>query len=61
MVIITGASDGLGKELARILTEAGKDVVNISRTENQDVYLNIKCDLMDDTQISGESRRMDAG
>ena len=61
MVIITCASDGLGKELARILTEAGKDVVNISRTENQDVYLNIKCDLMDDTQISGESRRMDAG
>lgn len=45
MIVITGASDGLGKELAKICGEAGKTVVNISRTESQCAKHNIRCDL----------------
>ncbi len=44
MIVITGASDGLGKELATVFKEAGKTVVNVSRTQN-DAVENIICDL----------------
>lgn len=33
MIVITGASDGLGHELAKLYKDAGKTVVNISRHE----------------------------
>ncbi len=31
MIVITGASDGLGQQLAKAYQQAGKTVVNISR------------------------------
>lgn len=45
-VIITGASDGLGKAIAEICLKNGMKVVNISRSEsNLNGICNIKCDL----------------
>jgi len=41
MIIITGASDGLGKQVAKLYKEAGKKVVNISRHESEYADVNI--------------------
>lgn len=35
MILITGASDGLGLQLAKLYKEAGKKVVNISRNNSE--------------------------
>jgi NADP-dependent 3-hydroxy acid dehydrogenase YdfG len=52
MIIITGASDGLGKELARIYLEAGKKVIGISRGDCAVGVEHLKTDLMDMDSIS---------
>jgi NAD(P)-dependent dehydrogenase (short-subunit alcohol dehydrogenase family) len=51
MVIITGASDGLGLELARLFVADGKRVINISRRPSPAARLNIAADLTDATAI----------
>ena len=45
MIVITGASDGLGLQLAKIYKEAGKTVVNISRRKSDFASVNILHDL----------------
>lgn len=45
MIIITGASDGLGHELAKVFKDAGKTVVNISRRECSVADHNLLYDL----------------
>lgn len=45
MILVTGASDGLGKEIARIYKEAGKTVVNLSRRESEFADHNLLHDL----------------
>lgn len=53
MVIITGASDGLGFALAKLLTKKGKKVVSLSRSKPlQDDIGWKKTDLMDTESIS---------
>lgn len=44
-VIVTGGSDGLGKELVNSLVTSGFKVVNISRRENDKANVNILGDL----------------
>lgn len=44
MIVITGASDGLGEELAKQFKSEGKTVINLSRTENPEVE-NVLVDL----------------
>jgi NADP-dependent 3-hydroxy acid dehydrogenase YdfG len=51
MIIITGASDGLGLQIARVYKEAGKRVINISRRESQYATDNILTDLLDASAI----------
>lgn len=51
MIIITGASDGLGQQIARVYAEAGSHVVNVSRSESHYATTNIQCDLTDASQI----------
>ncbi len=50
MIVITGASDGLGLELARQFKADGKTVLNLSRTENKEVE-NILLDLTDHKSV----------
>ncbi len=45
MIIITGASDGLGRELAKLYQMQGTGVVNISRRECEFAKVNILADL----------------
>ncbi len=52
MIVITGASDGLGRQVAKLYKDSGKKVVNISRTHSEVADINITCDLTDSNQIS---------
>lgn len=57
MVIITGASDGLGFALAKVLTKNGKKVISLSRTKPQlDEIGWVKTDLMDTGSIVNAAR-----
>jgi len=51
MIIITGASSGLGKEIAKIYKESGKTVINISRRECEYADINICLSLREGGQI----------
>lgn len=51
MIIITGASDGLGLQVAKLYKEANKTVVNISRRESEYASVNLLCDLTNETEI----------
>lgn len=51
MIIITGASDGLGLQLAKLYKESGKNVINVSRRKSDYASLNLLCDLTDENKI----------
>ncbi|CAN5657529.1 SDR family oxidoreductase [soil metagenome] len=51
MIVITGASDGLGLELAKLYKNAGKKIVNISRRESEYADENILTDLTNEAEI----------
>jgi NADP-dependent 3-hydroxy acid dehydrogenase YdfG len=51
MIVITGASDGLGKEVAKLYKGAGKTVVNISRHECEYADVNICHSLREGEEI----------
>lgn len=51
MIIITGASDGLGLELAKIYKDTGKKVINISRRDSKFADVNLPTDLLQESQI----------
>jgi short-subunit dehydrogenase len=55
MIIITGASDGLGKQVAKLYKEAGKKVVNISRRECEYADINICVSLREGEDIKKAS------
>ena len=52
MIVITGASDGLGSELANIYKESGKRVISLSRSSSTDGIEHIQTDLTDDNSIN---------
>lgn len=57
MIVITGASDGLGKELAKQYKAEGKTVINLSRSENADVE-NIHIDLTDPSSVQTAATKL---
>ena len=52
MIVITGASDGLGLELAKLYQKAGIRVVNISRRECEYADQNIIADLQKESDLT---------
>jgi len=60
MIVITGASDGLGLELAKIYKIAGKKVVNVSRRESEFADENILTDLTNETEIKRAAETISA-
>ncbi len=58
MIVITGASDGLGHEIAKIYKKAGKHVVNISRTECSVADHNLLHDLSIGSEITSAAREV---
>jgi NADP-dependent 3-hydroxy acid dehydrogenase YdfG len=55
MIVITGASDGLGLQLAKLYSEAGKVVVNVSRRESEYATHNILVNLREGSEIQKAS------
>jgi uncharacterized protein len=51
MIIITGASDGLGRELAKLYIAEGKHVISLSRNESESGVEHIETDLRDELAI----------
>lgn len=51
MIIITGASDGLGLQLAKIYKEAGVRVVNLSRRKSKYADVDILTDLSNEDNV----------
>lgn len=58
MIAITGASDGLGLQLAKLYKEEGKAVVNVSRRESEFSDINISCDLRKGEEIREAARKI---
>lgn len=51
MIVITGATDGLGREIARLYQKTGMKVVNISRRRLDSADINIQADLTNGSEI----------
>lgn len=58
MIVITGASDGLGLEVAKLYKAAGKTVVNISRKESEAADINICLSLCEGPEIEEAAKQV---
>lgn len=58
MIVITGASDGLGLELAKQYKAAGKTVVNVSRRKSEVVDYNLLHNLRDGKEIIAAAKEI---
>src|SRR5438876_7188685 len=58
MIVITGASDGLGLEVAKLYKEAGKKVVNISRRESKFADVNLLHDLQKGSEANAAAKEV---
>ncbi len=56
MIVITGASDGLGHQLAKLYKESGKTVVNVSRRECEHADVNLLHNLREGPEMGKENR-----
>lgn len=60
MIVITGASDGLGLQLAKLYKDSGKKVVNISRRESKYADVNILKNLREGKDIKEAAKEVAA-
>ncbi len=60
MIVITGASDGLGHQLAKLYQESGKTVVNISRRECEYADVNLLYNLREGSEIEKAAKEIAA-
>ncbi|NTU72681.1 SDR family oxidoreductase [Candidatus Roizmanbacteria bacterium] len=60
MIIITGASDGLGKELSRLFVAANKRVIGLSRNECIPGVEHLKTDLRNEESIIAAADEINA-
>jgi NADP-dependent 3-hydroxy acid dehydrogenase YdfG len=58
MIVITGASEGLGLQLAKLYQEAGKKVVNISRKKSEFADVNIELSLREGPSIQEAANKV---
>lgn len=58
MIVITGASDGLGKALAKLYKEAGKTVVNVSRSKSEHATHDLLHDLREGSEIQAAAEEI---
>ncbi len=58
MIVITGASDGLGLALAKLFQAEDKTIVNISRRKSSYANYNIICDLRIGSQIDAAAKKV---
>lgn len=58
MILITGASDGVCKQLARLYRDAGKKVVSVSRQDCQYADITIHADFMKDEEVERAAKEV---
>jgi short-subunit dehydrogenase len=58
MIVITGASDGLGLQLARQYKDAGKRVINISRRDSEFASDNLLHNLREGSEIEAAAKEV---
>ncbi len=58
MIVITGASDGLGHEVAKLYKKSGKIVVNVSRRECPEADKNLLHDLREGKEIIAAAKEI---
>ena len=58
MIIITGASDGLGLQLAKLYQADGKKVVNVSRNDSKYADYNLVHDLSDGVAVEAAANQI---
>ena len=58
MIVITGASDGLGQELAKVLVKNGQHVVSLSRQQAKEASETIKTDLTSTESIENAVQKL---
>ena len=58
MIVITGASDGLGLELARLYQAKGVTVVNVSRRKSACADINLLHDLSKGDEVKGAAQKI---
>lgn len=58
MIVITGASDGLGKELAKLYKKTGKTIINISRRESEYADVNMLHNLREGDEIKAAAEEI---
>lgn len=58
MIVITGASDGLGLELAKLYKAEGKKVVNVSRRESEFADTNLLHNLREGNEIAAAAKEI---
>jgi short-subunit dehydrogenase len=56
MIVITGASSGIGLELAKLYQEEGKKVINISRHESEFADVNVLKNLCEGKEIKAAAQ-----
>jgi NADP-dependent 3-hydroxy acid dehydrogenase YdfG len=52
MIVITGASDGLGRELSKLLIKDGKKVIGLARNKCEQGVIHIETDLLSEDSIN---------
>jgi uncharacterized protein len=60
MIIITGASDGLGRELSKLYTSSGKRVIGLSRSPCDPEVEHIPTDLTNENSINNAAVKINA-
>lgn len=60
MIVITGASDGLGLQLAKLYNQAAVRVINVSRTKSEFADVNILHDLSEGSEIIAAAKEIEA-
>lgn len=58
MIVITGASDGLGKHLAKLYKKSGTKVANVSRNKSEFADINILANLREGDEIKKAAQEL---
>lgn len=58
MIIVTGASRGLGKAIAQHLTDKGEKVIGLSRSIDNPSVKSIKCDVSDYSSVKNAAQQI---
>lgn len=60
MIVITGASDGLGKELTKLYEDEGMNTIGVSRSRSGHASISVVADLTEPDQVSKAAEEIES-